>query len=60
MLERVLLDDSDSRMTLGMLGGLRVHLKHRNITVKAMAQEKAFFNATIDLMQQYGVSMEPG
>ena len=60
MFGRVLLDNDDWLVTLGLLGSLRVTLKWREITRKARPIEKKYFSELIAILSANGVPIEPG
>ena len=60
MFDRVLLDNDHWLLTLGLLGGITVHLKARNITRKALRQESRHFNDTVEALKKQGVMITPG
>jgi hypothetical protein len=59
MIGRILLDDEDWTVTLGLLGGLRVTLKWRNLTIKASKGERDYLLAMIDEFKKCGIPISP-
>lgn len=60
MLDRVLLDDEHFRVSMGLLGGVTVLVKHRNLSQKVPPEYAAHLKQTIDELQRRGVSIQPG
>ena len=60
MIDRVLLDDETFRVTLGLLGGMKVTLKDRGLTRPAPPACAQHFKQTTDALQEMGVEIAPG
>lgn len=60
MFGRVLLDDADYLVVMGLLGGLKITLKHRGLTRRCNPAEKAYFTQLVEALQRQGVPIEPG
>ena len=56
----VLLDDDDYRVTFGLLGRIRVTLKHRGMTRKPSREEGRYLTQVIETLKAAGVPIEPG
>jgi hypothetical protein len=59
MIGRILLDNDDWLVTAGLLGGIKVVLKSRNLTYKAKTTERRHLMDTVELLKDAGVSIEP-
>ena len=60
MFDRILLDNDGWLMTVGLLGGITVHLKAKNITRKASRDESRHFVDTVDALKNKGAMITPG
>jgi len=62
MLDWILLDDDDFRVTLGFagMGAVTVTLKQQNLKVKALPDEKASLDAAFTQLESTGVSVKNG
>ncbi|MFA6156140.1 hypothetical protein [Mesorhizobium sp.] len=59
MLDRVLLDDEHYRVSMGVMGGVTVLVKHRNLSRKAPSEYATHLKQTIDELQRRGVPIRP-
>ena len=59
MFGRVILDDADFHVTLGLLGGVKATLKWRNLSRSFSSEEAAYLKAALDEFQSLGGRLAP-
>jgi hypothetical protein len=59
VLDKLLLDDEDFRVTVGLLGGISVMVKHRQLTVKALKEERAYLLDILGHLERSGTAITP-
>ena len=59
MLGRILLDDNDFLVTAGLLGGIKVTLKSRGVTIRASKPERIKLLNVLDELKRRGHSVDP-
>jgi hypothetical protein len=62
MLDKLLLDDKDYKVTLGFagLGAITVIIKHLGLKVKALPEEKEALGRIFTQLESEGIRIEPG
>ena len=62
MLDKLLLDDEDFEVSLGLmgLGAITVTLKDENLKVKALPEEKEALGNAFNELESKGIRIEPG
>ena len=56
---RILFENDDWLVTAGLLGGIKVVLKSRNLTYKAKTTERRHLMDTVELLKESGISVTP-
>jgi hypothetical protein len=59
MFTRILYRDDERMLTMGPLGGLRIHHLDRSISRKLKAQERRYVSATVQAAQKRGMPIAP-
>ena len=59
MLHRTLYRDDYQMLTVGLLGGMKIHLLERNTSRKLVVEERRWVSAVIDGCQKAGIPITP-